>query len=306
MTFWTNDKLRAAFEAGVVQPFDPLRIKQAAYELGVSRDYAITTTDGDGARVRADDGNDIKIPPGQFALLQTEEILKMPADAMGFVSVKATWKLKGLVNVSGFHVDPGFHGRVKFSVYNASGRTIYVQPKRPLFQVWLNGLTEDLPEESLYPNKHPPETGILDDEVAYIGGMVASPAGLNTRIDALDQRVTQGLLATDAELRKVLVEGDHRVAADLQRQLNDLSVKLAKLQTHKNVHWAFISALVIAIVTFAIGVSGDWFKSKRDSTSTQMPPSQANASSVTDAGVVIDAAVTHTSGPAYDAASDLR
>jgi dCTP deaminase len=63
--------------------------------------------------------NFIKIAPGDFALLITEEWVKIPINCMGFISIKARHKLSGLINVSGFHVDPGFEGRLKFSLYNA-------------------------------------------------------------------------------------------------------------------------------------------------------------------------------------------
>jgi hypothetical protein len=71
MTFWTNDKLREAFSGGVVHPFDPSRIKQAAYEMGVASDYAITTPEGEGKRERAEGGNDIKIGWGSSATEET-------------------------------------------------------------------------------------------------------------------------------------------------------------------------------------------------------------------------------------------
>ena len=47
----------------------------------------------------------ITVPPGQFAFLVTEEKVTIPPEVMGFISIKASYKLRGLVNVSGFHVD---------------------------------------------------------------------------------------------------------------------------------------------------------------------------------------------------------
>ena len=48
------------------------------------------------------------IPPGQFAFLLTEEVVSVPPDALAFISIRAKTKFRGLVNVSGFHVDPGY------------------------------------------------------------------------------------------------------------------------------------------------------------------------------------------------------
>jgi len=61
-------------------------------------------------------GKQIAIPPGQLALLITEEEVAIPTNRIGFISIKFTAKMRGLINVSGFHVDPGFKGKLKFSV----------------------------------------------------------------------------------------------------------------------------------------------------------------------------------------------
>ena len=49
----------------------------------------------------------------------TKESIEVPLDALGLISIRSKYKLKGLINVSGFHVDPGFRGSLVFAVYNA-------------------------------------------------------------------------------------------------------------------------------------------------------------------------------------------
>jgi dCTP deaminase len=188
MTFWTNKKLEDALRK-CVDGFHADNIKQAGYELGVADEYAITTPDGEGARIKIQAGEMIRIAPGQFALLLTQEIVRVPAEVLGLISVKASWKLKGLVNISGFHVDPGFHGRLKFAVYNASGRTLVIEPKRRFFVLWFCGLSEEIPKERLYNGTHQAQEGIRDEDVSAIGGMVASPAGLSKRVDGLRSQI---------------------------------------------------------------------------------------------------------------------
>jgi hypothetical protein len=39
---------------------------------------------------------------------------------MAFISMRTAFKFKGLVNISGFHVDPGYKGKLIFAVFNAS------------------------------------------------------------------------------------------------------------------------------------------------------------------------------------------
>jgi dCTP deaminase len=81
--------------------------------------------------------NYIKIAPGDFALLITEEYVKIPIECMGFISIKARHKLSGLINVSGFHVDPGFEGRLKFSLYNAGTADVLLRYKDPTFILFI-------------------------------------------------------------------------------------------------------------------------------------------------------------------------
>ena len=81
--------------------------------------------------------NFIKIAPGDFALLITEECVKIPINCMGFISIKARHKLSGLINVSGFHVDPGFEGRLKFSLYNAGTADVLLRYKDPTFILFI-------------------------------------------------------------------------------------------------------------------------------------------------------------------------
>ncbi|MDO9531114.1 MAG: hypothetical protein Q7O12_03155 [Deltaproteobacteria bacterium] len=81
--------------------------------------------------------NFIKIAPGDFALLITEEYVQIPKECMGFISIKARHKLSGLINVSGFHVDPGFEGRLKFSLYNAGTAEVLLKYKDPTFILFI-------------------------------------------------------------------------------------------------------------------------------------------------------------------------
>ena len=65
----------------------------------------------------------------------TREEVRIPSNVLAFISIKASVKFDGLVNISGFHVDPGFHGRLKFSVYNAGSQPIFLQIGQPAFDL---------------------------------------------------------------------------------------------------------------------------------------------------------------------------
>ena len=51
-----------------------------------------------------------------------------------------------MINVSGFHVDPGYKCRLKFWVYNAGNQDIHILRGDPTFLIWFSDLdheTED-------------------------------------------------------------------------------------------------------------------------------------------------------------------
>ncbi len=75
------------------------------------------------------------IKPGDFAVLTTYEYVYLPITIMGLLSVRNSYKQRGLINVSGFHVDPGFHGRLLFTVYNAGPGSIVLRFRDPVFML---------------------------------------------------------------------------------------------------------------------------------------------------------------------------
>lgn len=126
-------------------------------------------------------GQQILIPPGQFALLLTEEVVTIPHDTIALISIKAGIKFKGLVNVSGFHVDPGYSGRLMFAVYNAGSSAIPITRDARVFLIWfsnLDGMTSD-------PYVKKGKMEITDDDVSKIQGELASPPELQKQINEL-------------------------------------------------------------------------------------------------------------------------
>lgn len=86
----------------------------------------------------------VVIKPGEFALLTTEETLKVPLEVVGFLSLRFRWASKGLINISGFHVDPGYTGKIVFSVYNAGPNDVTMKWKDPVFMIMFAYLTKSV------------------------------------------------------------------------------------------------------------------------------------------------------------------
>ena len=185
MSFWSGDKLLEALPR-LITPFDAKQIDCAAYTLRVGPEFYVSPTSRKEALTRTRDTLDEKqcfvIPPGQFAFLLTEEIVTVPASALAFISMKAKIKFKGLVNVSGFHVDPGYTGRLVFAVFNAGPTAVHLARGDDCFLVWYASLDR----ESHFVRKAPPFDGIASSLIMPIAGEVQSLASLSDRIDRVE------------------------------------------------------------------------------------------------------------------------
>lgn len=160
-------------------------MQQGAYELSVGGEAYITSEKGKKSIVAPD--TPITIPPGQFGLLITREIVKVPIKAIAFISIRAGTKFRGLVNVSGFHVDPGYNDRLMFSVYNAGSQNIVLDYDQPLFLIWFADLDDNT--EKPYPTRHGEPRCISAKDIMKIQGEVASPAELKKQLDDLKTEV---------------------------------------------------------------------------------------------------------------------
>lgn len=105
----------------------------ASYDLRLGREVFVTP--GKEPR-QLQKGQTLNIEPGQFAVLTTEEYLEVPKDLLGFITVRFRHKSKGLVNISGFHVDPGFEGHLVFSVYNTGPATVTLRRGEKVFSIF--------------------------------------------------------------------------------------------------------------------------------------------------------------------------
>ena len=197
MSFLNSDRL-AELLPKCIDPFRLDRIESGAYELSMGNEYFTTNTES-AVKKTLSKGEQFVIEPGQFALLITEETITIPANNLGFISIKAGIKFRGLINVSGFHVDPGFHGKIKFSVYNAGSKNITLSEGQRMFPIWLGEFTSALDGDELYKGKFQNQDSITGDDVSRIEGFVASPAVLNSKI----KEVTTSVGALDASFKNL-------------------------------------------------------------------------------------------------------
>src|SRR5690606_20322911 len=91
----------------------------------------------------------------------------------------------GLINVSGFHVDPGYEGRFIFSAYNAGLTEIPVKRGEPLATIWFASLDQET--EGYY--KKSGLTDIPSKTIAGITGEIFSPMAMKERLENIETKV---------------------------------------------------------------------------------------------------------------------
>ena len=116
--------------------------KRWSLDLKIGSEYFLSG--GDVPKNLNDDNQFIVIKPGKFGSLITKEIISIDNNHVGLISVKFSYKQKGLINVSGFHVDPNYEGNIIFTVFNAGPRDIYIKKDDYVFMICFLELKESL------------------------------------------------------------------------------------------------------------------------------------------------------------------
>ncbi len=141
MSYWSGEKLLD--NRSVITDFSPDQVDANAYNLRMGDRYFRTAdqeSKDEQTKVFLTEGQPFSIPAGQFAFLLSRETVNVPANAMAFISMRTGIKFQGLINVSGFHVDPGYSGKLLYAVYNASPSPVQICEGDAIFKIWFADL----------------------------------------------------------------------------------------------------------------------------------------------------------------------
>lgn len=185
-----SGEMLSKYGSSLIQPFYSHRIDCAAYSLRMG-DEAYVSPEGLKDRrpslLQLEHEQSVEIPAGQFAFLLTRETVTVPNDLIAFINMKNGLKSSGLVNVSGFHVDPGYKGRLVFAVFNAGPKKITVRHNDDAFLIWfarLEGATES------YARKKKGFMKIESELIARVPEESASLNSLTARIERLETKLS--------------------------------------------------------------------------------------------------------------------
>jgi dCTP deaminase len=204
MAFWTSQDLEERLPE-LISDFAAERVDCNAYTLRIGDEYYVSPTDQalDPQSVticKRAMGEAFTIPPGQFAFLVTAETVGIPNNAMAFISMKASIKFRGLVNVSGFHVDPGYRGKLIFAVFNAGPVVIHLKCGQECFLIWFASLTADSKKNKNQSGSHSLSTTIINS----VAGEVQSLDGLHSKLKEVEKRLTERVAKVEPEYSRYI------------------------------------------------------------------------------------------------------
>ena len=187
--FWSSETLERELP-NLITPYDSARVVNCAYELSMGHQACVTNRDRKRAKCRSrvtlKEAEQVNIPPGQFAQLLVCEFVEIPANAIGLISLKSTIKMRGLVNVSGFHVDPGYKGNLRFAVFNAGSEDIILKQEHPTFLLWYVSL--DQTTKAVYSGSRQYVAEITTEDQMNLRGPTYNPTALADRVSRLENR----------------------------------------------------------------------------------------------------------------------
>ena len=208
MAFWRGETLQERLP-NLVEPFNMGAIDCAAYTLHIGNEVYVSPNRKSlnasrHTKQKLAKGQGFAIPPGQFAFLLSHETVKVPDDALAFLSIKARVKFNGLINISGFHVDPGYDGRLLFSVLNAGPRPLHLEQGQPLFLLWyadLDGKTSHRKTQQGFDSLEPQLINGISGEIYSLQSLSEEHRALERQFESRQSEQEKTIAGLNAQVK---------------------------------------------------------------------------------------------------------
>jgi dCTP deaminase len=219
-----NNKLK-------IENFDENLLQPCSYDIRLGKEVFIASEDGERF---LGEGESFKISPGDYVIVTTHERLELPLNIYGRVGLKTTLSLKGLINLSGPHVDPGFKGALYLGLSNFGPRPITLRAGDPAFTIEFEELHE--PASASYKGRMQNQQHIPSFLIDQLRGLhTESLPGLFNRMSSLENNFN---------LLKVALDGDMKNLVDSQKQ-SETSI-LSRIDTLRDVLYLVLLPLILA------------------------------------------------------------
>lgn len=186
--FLANEKIKELCDKGnssliSTETYEPDLVRQASYDLRLGAESYIVGSDAPVYLTREKQEH-LPIAPGQFALLTCHEILCLPEDVLGLISLRNGYKMQGLVNISGFHVDPTHQGKLVFAVNNVGPSDVRLRLLEPTFTIFFTRVDGKIGEpREPFPDRLPLQY------VQNLGGSSVTLSKLQKELEDLKTKV---------------------------------------------------------------------------------------------------------------------
>ena len=189
MSFLNRKQLRTSlgllFRQGT---YDPGAVDRAAYNLRLGKDVFRSSSDIPQTLTLKDPY--VTIRSGDYVLLTTAEYVTMPLNMLGLITLRYRFKKVGLLNVSGFHVDPGFEGNLVFSVFNVGTNDVVLRFQDKMFMLFVTKLEEANDPADEDKHEHDKQERFSLEDVIAIKGRSSSLVQMESRLGSIESSVT--------------------------------------------------------------------------------------------------------------------
>ncbi|MBB4634356.1 dCTP deaminase domain-containing protein [Longimicrobium terrae] len=176
----------------LIEPYDPAGQQGASYDMRLGSQYAKAGTIASLNSIHPT----LNIDPGEFALVSTHEMLRMPNDMVGHNGIMSTWAKKGLTSLFSPQIDPGFHGILIVPVFNAGDVRICLTYLDQIFTVEFS--TTDIPAAYGWTEKHQKTQKKIDNQIPI---PTTSRTHISEELHTEIRRVSEALQSIQQEHR---------------------------------------------------------------------------------------------------------
>jgi len=130
----TDSEIKEVMKKGelVFENYEERMLQPASYDMRVGKTLLIS---GQENEINMEERGSVVLKAGQFALITTQEGVKLSDSIVGHIGLKSYYVRKGVIILAGLQIDPGFNGVLVLGVYNASSRGISLDYSSPLCTV---------------------------------------------------------------------------------------------------------------------------------------------------------------------------
>ncbi|MCL1792205.1 MAG: hypothetical protein FWG40_12855 [Peptococcaceae bacterium] len=178
---------------------------------------------------------DAVIAPGEAVFVLTKETLRLPNNMFLQLSPKREMTEYGIMTLGGFAVDPGYHGKLMFGLYNFSSRAFRLLPGKKLvaavFSELVDGeianIGEVIPPKSIH--NFPPRLIEMIQECAPIGlsSLEDAVSTIKRQIELMEKGLVkneESISQIHSLIRKTREDMDEntRLIGSIGRKIDDL------------------------------------------------------------------------------------